>query len=151
MAAALKEAARGSKRGEIPVGAVVVLHDTLIAKAHNRSEEKNSFLEHAEHIALEHAAKKLGRWKLQEAELYVTLEPCAMCAGTILLSRVSKVYYGARDPKAGADGSALQVLQDKKISHHVQVIEGILAKECGEILSEFFRKMRTKRKSGKRL
>ena len=153
MQEALREAARGAKRGEIPVGAVVVHHNKIVARAHNRSEEKNSFLEHAEHIALQKAVKKLGRWKIQEAELYVTLEPCAMCAGAILLSRIKKVSYGTRDPKAGADGSAVHVLRDKKLNHRVHIEEGVCAAECGAILSVFFAKLRTHLKAakGKRL
>ena len=143
MGKALKEAQRSAKRLEVPVGAVVVLKNKLITRAHNLSEQKNDFLAHAEFIALHKAMKKLGRWKIQEAVLYVTLEPCAMCAGAIILSRISKVVYGARDPKAGADGSALNVLQDKKINHRTKVEEGVLKEECGKILTEFFKKLRT--------
>jgi tRNA(adenine34) deaminase len=146
MKAALKEADKAALQGEVPVGAVVVLADKIIAKAHNLSEQKNNFLAHAENLALQKAMKKLGRWDIQEAELYVTLEPCAMCAGAIILSRVKRVIYGARDPKAGADGSALNVLQDKKINKRIKVTEGVLKQECGEILTEFFKKIRKKSK-----
>ncbi|MBU0579719.1 MAG: tRNA adenosine(34) deaminase TadA [Candidatus Margulisbacteria bacterium] len=146
MRAALKEAEKAYKLKEVPVGAVLVLNNKIVARGHNLSEDMNNFLSHAELLVLQKGLKKLGRWKIQEAELYVTLEPCAMCAGAIILSRIAKVVYGARDPKSGADGSALNVLQEKKINHRTKVEEGVLKKECGEILTIFFKKLRKKLK-----
>jgi tRNA(adenine34) deaminase len=146
MREALREAQKSACRMEIPVGAVLVLNNKIVARGHNLSEKKHDFLQHAELLVLQKASRKIRRWKIQEAELYVTLEPCAMCAGAIILSRVKKVIYGARDPKAGADGSAADVLNNSRINHRVQVEAGVLAAECGTILTEFFKKIRNKRK-----
>ncbi|MFC1516968.1 tRNA adenosine(34) deaminase TadA [Candidatus Margulisiibacteriota bacterium] len=142
MRLALKEAGKAYRRKEVPVGAVIVLNDKVIARAHNLSEDKNDFTAHAEVLALKKAIKKLGRWNIQKAELYVTLEPCAMCSGAIILSRISKVIYGAKDPKAGADVSALKVLRHKKINHRTKVEGGVLKAECGNILTTFFKELR---------
>lgn len=146
MQCALQEARKAFKLKEVPVGAVVVLNDKIIARAHNLSEDKNDFTAHAEVLALKKAINKVGRWEIQKAELYVTLEPCAMCSGAIILSRISKVIYGAKDPKAGADVSALKVLRHKKINHRTKVQGGILKEECGKILTEFFKELRVRLK-----
>lgn len=139
---ALELAARAGQAGEVPVGAVVVHESRVIAEAYNEREGKPSALAHAELLALERATAKLGRWRLSGCTLYVTLEPCVMCAGAIVQSRVDRVVYGATDPKGGAVDSLYQILADPRLNHRPQVEGGVLAQECGTILSEFFRNRR---------
>ena len=142
MCRALSEAKRGSAEDEIPVGAVVVRGGKVIARAHNSPIRLNDPSAHAEILALRSAGRKLGNYRLSGCTLYVTIEPCAMCAGAIVHARVGRLVFGARDPKAGASGSALTVLNHPKLNHRVEVIEGILADDCAAILREFFRKKR---------
>jgi len=142
MRRALDEAARGLAEDEVPVGAVVVCEGKVIARAHNRPIHLKDPSAHAEILALRRAALKLGNYRLSGCTLYVTIEPCAMCAGAIVHARIERVVFGARDPKAGASGSALTVLNHPKLNHLVDVIEGVLADDCAAILREFFRRKR---------
>lgn len=142
----MREALRGARRApahrDVPVGAVVVKDGAVLSRAHNRREADRDPTAHAEMIAIRRAAKKLGSWRLEGCTLYVTLEPCAMCAGTIVLSRMPRLVFGAEDPKAGFAGSLGDLCRDPRLNHHVHVTEGVLAAECGEILKAFFRQRR---------
>lgn len=142
MRQALTLAARAAALGEVPVGAIVVHENTVIAEAYNERESRPSALAHAELTTLARACERLGRWRLTGCTLYVTLEPCVMCAGALVQARVDRVVYGARDPKAGAVESLYQVLSDKRLNHRPVVEGGVLATECGEMLSAFFRARR---------
>jgi tRNA(adenine34) deaminase len=142
MRRALREAQKADLEGEVPVGAVVVQGDKVIARGHNRPLALSDPSAHAEILALRRAAKKLGNYRLKGCDLYVTIEPCAMCAGAIVQARLRRVVYGAPDPKAGACGSALAVLNHPKVNHRVELVSGMLAEECAGILRDFFRKRR---------
>jgi tRNA(adenine34) deaminase len=130
--------------GEVPVGAVIVCRGRIIARAHNQIETLKDPTAHAEMIAITQATNFLSSKWLQDCELYVTIEPCSMCAGALVLSRISKVYFGAPDPKTGAAGSVINILQNPKLNHKVSVEGGLLADECGLVISEFFKKKRMK-------
>ncbi len=147
MRAALREALLGARKQEVPVGAVVVQDGRVIARAHNRPLGLHDPTAHAEILALRRAARKLGNYRLNGCSLYVTIEPCAMCAGAIIHARLRRVVYGASDPKAGASGSVLKVLNHPKLNHQVEVMCGVLKEECAAVLREFFRIRR--RKQGK--
>jgi len=138
MRMALREAERALEHDDVPIGAVLVRDGELVAAAHNERELRQDPTAHAEIIALREAARIAGSWRLLDTVLYVTLEPCAMCAGAIVLARVPRVVYGASDPKAGACGSVLDVLGESRLNHRPEVAGGLLALECGELLSEFF-------------
>ena len=142
MRRALREARRAELQGEVPVGAVVVRDGKVISRAHNRPLGLSDPSAHAEILALRRAAKKLANYRLNGCELYVTIEPCAMCAGAILQARLRRVVYGTPDPNAGACGSALAVLNHPKVNHRVEVVSGVLAQECAAILRDFFRRRR---------
>ncbi len=144
MRRALELAARAAAEGEVPVGAVAVFENTIIAEAYNERESRPSALAHAEITALERATKKLGRWRLTGCTLYVTLEPCVMCAGALVQARVDRVVYGCADPKGGAVESLYQVLTDSRLNHRPQVTGGLLADEAGGLLSKFFQQRRAK-------
>ena len=146
MQVALKEAKKAYKKLEIPVGAVIVKNGEIIAKAHNIKEEKKDTTKHAEIIAIQKASKKLESWRLNDCELYVTLEPCPMCAGAIIQSRIKKVYIGTLDEKTGACGSVLNLFKDYKFNHNVEVEYEILKNECEEILKKFFKELRELKK-----
>jgi len=148
MRLALGEAKRAFAEDEVPVGAVVVHGGRVIARAHNRPVHLGDPTAHAEILALRRAAKKLGNYRLTGCSLYVTIEPCAMCAGAIVHARLVRVVFGARDPKAGASGSALKVLNHPKLNHRLRIARGVLADECSSILREFFRRRRRERKIG---
>jgi len=135
---ALREAERAQEHDDVPIGAVVVGDGEVIAAAHNERELLQDPTAHAEVLALREASRALGSWRLLDAVLYVTLEPCAMCAGAIVLSRLARVVYGARDPKAGAAGSVLDVLGEPRLNHRPEVAGVLLADECGALLSGFF-------------
>ena len=143
MRAALREAARAMKEEEVPVGAVVVHEGRVLARAHNRSIPLNDPTAHAEILALRRAARTLGNYRLAGGSLYVTIEPCAMCAGAIVQARVQRVVFGTADPKAGAGGSVLPVLNHPKLNHRAEVRSGVLKEECASILREFFRHRRS--------
>jgi tRNA(adenine34) deaminase len=138
MTLALREAEQAPAHGDVPIGAVVVREGELLAAAHNERELREDPTAHAEILALREAARAVGSWRVLDAILYVTLEPCAMCAGAVVLARVSRVVYGASDPKAGACGSVLDVLGEPRLNHRPQVAGGLLAPACGELLSRFF-------------
>jgi tRNA(adenine34) deaminase len=138
MRMALREAERALEHDDVPIGAVLVRDGELVAGAHNERELRQDPTAHAEIIALREGARALGSWRLLDTVLYVTLEPCAMCAGAIVLARVPRVVYGASDPKAGACGSVLDVLGEPRLNHRPDIAGGLLALECGELLSEFF-------------
>ena len=142
MSLALAEAERARGEAEVPVGAVVVLADELVATGRNRRERDQDPLAHAEVLALREAASKIGSWRLIGCTMYVTLEPCAMCAGAIVLSRIPRVVYGTTDPKAGAAGSVLDVLAEPRLNHRPRVDGGVLGEACAEILREFFAERR---------
>jgi len=142
MRRALREAQKADLEGEVPVGAVVVQDEKIIARAHNRPLLLSDPSAHAEVLALRRAAKKLGNYRLKGCDLYVTIEPCAMCAGAIIQARLRRVVYGTPDPKAGACGSALAVLNHPKVNHQVEVVSGVLAEESARILRDFFRRRR---------
>jgi tRNA(adenine34) deaminase len=138
MRLALREAERAGAEGDVPIGAVVVREGEVIAAGRNERELREDPTAHAEVLALREAARTVGSWRVLDATLYVTLEPCAMCAGAIVLARVPRVVYGASDPKAGAAGSVLDVLAEPRLNHRPEVEGGVLGQECGELLSEFF-------------
>jgi tRNA(adenine34) deaminase len=138
MRMALREAERALEHDDVPIGAVLVRDGELAAAAHNERELRQDPTAHAEIIALREAARQAGSWRLLDTVVYVTLEPCAMCAGALVLARVPRVVYGASDPKAGACGSVLDVLGEPRLNHRPEVAGGLLAQECGEMLSEFF-------------
>jgi tRNA(adenine34) deaminase len=139
MRLALREAERARAHGDVPIGAVVVRDDgEVIAAAHNERELRSDPTAHAEVLALREAARAAGSWRVLGASLYVTLEPCAMCAGAIVLARTPRVVYGTADPKAGAAGSVLDVLDEPRLNHRPEVVSGVLADECGDLLREFF-------------
>ena len=138
MRLALREAERGLEHGDVPIGAVVVREGEVVASAHNERELRQDPTAHAELISLRDAARAAGSWRVLDSVLYVTLEPCAMCAGAIVLARVPRVVFGASDPKAGACGSVLDVLSEPRLNHRPEVAGGLLATECGELLSGFF-------------
>jgi len=149
MAIALEAAREAERRGDIPVGCVIVHDGRVIATSHNRRELDQDPLAHAEVLALRAAADALGSWRLEDAALYVTLEPCPMCAGAIILSRVAEVYYGASDPKGGCCGSLMNLLTDTRFNHQPALHGGILADECGALLSNFFRQIRARKRAAK--
>lgn len=142
MQEALREAKKAARKNEVPVGAVVTYQGKIIGRGHNQPIDRNDPSAHAEVIALRQAAKKLKNYRLTEADIYVTIEPCAMCAGALVLARIKKVYFGAGDPKAGACGAVFNIARSKKLNHRVEVHKNILGKECQEIIQEFFRKKR---------
>ncbi len=142
MKLALELAKKAELKDEVPVGAVIVHKDKIIARGHNQIERLNDPTAHAEIIAITSAANCLGTKWLNEADLYVTIEPCSMCAGALVLARVKHIYFGASDPKTGACGSVINISNHRKLNHRIKVTKGILEKECGAILKEFFRKKR---------
>ena len=148
MRAALREARASAAIDEVPIGCVIVHDGIIIGRGHNQVETLNDATAHAEIIAIGAASDALQSWRLNECIMYVTLEPCAMCAGAIILSRVGRLVYGAFDPKAGACGSVLDVIHEPRLNHRVDVVTGVLAAECGEILREFF--VRKRREAGAR-
>lgn len=142
MKEALKEAKKAELIDEVPIGCVIVKDDKIIARGHNQRETKQSPIGHAEIIAINKASKKLKSWRLEGCDIYVTLEPCIMCSGAIIQSRISKVYYGASDPKGGALGSSINVLEANNINHHPEVISGILKEVCSSIITNYFKAKR---------
>jgi tRNA(adenine34) deaminase len=151
MLEAIKEAKKAEQLQEVPIGAVIVIDGQIIARAHNLRETRQSAVAHAELLAIEKACEELGTWRLEGATLYVTLEPCPMCAGAIIMSRVERVVYGASDPKGGCAGTFMNLLADDRFNHQSEVRSGILETECGELLSNFFRSIRLKKKEEKRI
>ncbi len=145
MKLALQESEAAKAIGEVPIGAVVVRKGEVIARAHNKRETDKNATAHAELLAIQKACEAVNGWRLTETTLYVTIEPCPMCAGAILQSRIDRVVIGAMDPKAGACGSLLNILQDERFNHQVEIITGVLEEECSEIMKQFFSKLRKKK------
>jgi len=144
MRLALAEAQKAFEEGEVPVGAVVVQEGRLLGRGHNRIERLKDPTAHAEMIAISAAAESLGHPRLNEAAIYVTIEPCPMCADAIVLARLKRLVYGARDPKAGACGSLYDITNDSRLNHKVEVVTGVLESECSQMLSDFFKMLRSK-------
>jgi tRNA(adenine34) deaminase len=142
MQEAISEARKARTHDDVPVGTVVVRNGEIIARAHNRREELQEPTAHAEILALREASQQTGTWYLMDVTLYVTKEPCPMCAGALVLARVPRVVFGAFDPKMGAGGSVVNLLQEPRFNHRVEVVGGVLAEECGRLLKEFFEKLR---------
>lgn len=145
MKEAIKQAKKAYEKEEIPVGAVIVKDGKIIARGYNKKEEKKDTTQHAEIIAIQKASRKIGAWRLQDCEMYVTLEPCAMCTGALIQARLKRVYIGTMDPKTGACGSVLNLLEDYKFNHKVEVETNIMQKECEKILKDFFKYLRSKK------
>jgi len=149
MRLAIEEAKKAERIGEVPIGCVIVKDDQVIASGYNHRETDQQATAHAELIAIENACKKLGNWRLEGCELFVTLEPCPMCAGAIMLSRIEHVVYGANDPKGGCCGTLMNLVQDERFNHVSRLTSGVLEEECGEMLTSFFRDLRAKKKARK--
>lgn len=147
---ALKEAQKAYDKGEVPVGAVIVKDNKIIARAHNQKEIKQDTTRHAEILAIQKASKTLQAWRLLDCEMYVTLEPCAMCAGALIQSRIQKVYIGTADEKTGACGTVLNLLEDFAFNHKVEVEKYVLQEECETILKQFFKELRQQKKGVKK-
>jgi tRNA(Arg) A34 adenosine deaminase TadA len=144
MRLALAEAGKAAACGETPIGAVLVIDNEVVSAAHNMRETWQDPTAHAESIVLREASARLGRWRLSDATVYVTLEPCLMCAGALVLARINRLVYGCRDPKAGALGSVYDVVRDSRLNHVYRITPGVLETECRDLLSGFFEKMRMK-------
>lgn len=142
MLEALKEAELAYKEDEVPIGCVIVKNDQIIARAHNQREQNHDPLGHAETIAIKKASEILNDWQLVDCDLYVTIEPCIMCSGAIIQSRIKRVIYGAPDLKGGAFGSSIDVLTASNINHKPEIIKGVLEKECTEIIKSYFKSKR---------
>lgn len=149
MKKAIEQAKKAYALGETPIGCVIVYEDKIIARGYNRRNTDKSTLSHAELIAIRKAAKKMGDWRLEECTIYVTLEPCQMCAGAIIQARISKVVIGSMNPKAGCGGSILNILEMEEFNHQAQVERGVLEEECSSLMTRFFRELREKKKKEK--
>ena len=146
MEKALALARKAGRLREVPIGALIVAKGEIVGRAYNLRETRRRPTAHAELLAIESAARKLGRWRLEETTLYVTLEPCLMCWGAIVLARIARVVYGAKDPKAGVCGSILSLHEEKRFNHRPKIEGGVLAEECGKVLSDFFLDLRRGKK-----
>ena len=149
MQAAIAEAELARAKGEVPIGAVIVHEGQIIGRGHNLRETSNDPTSHAEMVAIRQAAEAIGHWRLLETTLYVTLEPCVMCMGAIILARIPRLVYACRDPRAGAVGSIYDFSSDERFNHKVEVVEGVLGAECSALLSGFFQELRAGRKAAK--
>lgn len=146
MKEALKEAKKAFQKKEVPVGAVIVHQNKVIGRGHNQVESLNDPTAHAEILAIGAASNYLNSWRLSGASIYVTIEPCIMCAGAIVLTRIHKLFFGAFDPKKGGCGSLYNILQDKRLNHHVEIVANVLEKDCTGLLNQFFTEIRQKNK-----
>jgi tRNA(adenine34) deaminase len=144
MKEAIKEAFRALDEDEVPIGAIIVHKNRIIGKAHNQREKLHDPTAHAEMIALTQAASFLDNWRLKDTTMYVTIEPCIMCAGALVNARVKRLVYGAQDPKAGGCGSIFNVINDKRLNHKIEVTSGVMEKDCRLLMKEFFKKKRIK-------
>ncbi len=146
----MKEAIRQAKKAaaieEVPIGCVIVYQDQIISRGYNRRNIQGSTLAHAELLAIQKASRKLGDWRLEECTMYVTLEPCPMCAGAVVQARIPKIVIGAMNPKAGCAGSILNLLEEKRFNHQVKIKRGVLAEDCRNLMKDFFRDLRAKKK-----
>ena len=149
MKEALKQAKKAYALGEVPIGCVIVYQDKIIARGYNRRNTDKNTLAHAEITAINRASKKIGDWRLEDCTLYVTLEPCQMCAGAIIQSRIPKVVMGCMNPKAGCGGSILNILEMQEFNHQAEVVRGVLEEECSRILQDFFKQLRIRNKEEK--
>lgn len=149
MKEALKQAKKAYELGEVPIGCVIVYQDKIIGRGYNRRNTDKNTLAHAEITAINKASKKIGDWRLEDCTLYVTLEPCQMCSGAIIQSRISTVVMGCMNPKAGCGGSILNILEMEEFNHQAEVIRGIMETECSEILQRFFKELRIRNKAEK--
>lgn len=147
MQIALEEAKKAYKKGEVPIGAVLVVDNKVISKAHNTREEEQQALNHAEILVIKEACEKIGFWRLDNSYLYSTVEPCVMCSGAIVQSRIENVIYGTKDPKNGCCGSKINLVSSNLFNHNAKVISGILESECSNIMKQFFKELREKKKS----
>lgn len=145
MREAIKQAKKAYAIEEVPIGCVIVHEDTIIARGYNKRNTKKNTLAHAEMIAIEKACKKLGDWRVEDCTMYITLEPCPMCAGAIVQARIPRVVIGTRNKKAGCAGSVLNLLQVQEFNHQVDLTEGVLQEECSQMMKNFFREMRKKK------
>ena len=150
MAAALVEARQAAILNEVPIGAVVVKDNQIIGRGHNMREHFQDVTYHAEMLAIMEACERLHSWRLEDCDLYVTLEPCIMCSGAIINARIANLYYGAADPKAGAVGSLYHLLDDSRLNHQVRVESGIMQAECSQVLKDFFRAIRRRKKAARK-
>lgn len=146
MREAVKQAKKAAAIGDVPIGCVIVFDDKIIARAYNQRNKRKTTLAHAELLAIQKASKKIGDWRLEDCTMYITLEPCQMCAGAIVQARIPKVVIGAMNPKAGCAGSVLNILQVDAFNHQVEIEKGVLEEECSQMMSEFFRELRRKKK-----
>lgn len=150
MREAVRQAKKAAQAGDVPIGCVIVSGDKIIARAYNQRNKKKTTLAHAELLAIQKASKKTGDWRLEECTMYITLEPCQMCAGAIVQARIPRVVIGAMNPKAGCAGSVLNILQVEQFNHQVDIQKGVLEEECSQMLSDFFRQLRRKKKEAVR-
>ena len=146
MREAIKQAKKAVAIGEVPIGCVIVYGDKIIARGYNKRNLKKTTLGHAELIAIQKASKKLGDWRLEDCTMYITLEPCPMCAGAIVQARIPRVVVGAMNPKAGCAGSILNILQVKQFNHQVELVTGVMQEECQNLMKDFFRQLRQSKK-----
>ena len=151
MKEALRQAKKAYALGEVPIGCVIVYEDKIIARGYNRRNTDKNTLAHAEITAINRASKKMGDWRLEDCTLYVTLEPCQMCSGAIVQSRITNVVMGCMNPKAGCGGSILNILEMPEFNHQVNVTRGVLEEECSQILQDFFKELRIRNKEEKAL
>lgn len=151
MKEALKQAEKAYKLGEVPIGCVIVRNGEIIARGYNKRNYKKNSLAHAEILAIDKACKKTGDWRLEECTMYITLEPCPMCAGAIVQARVKRVVAGSMNAKAGCAGSVLDLLQEERFNHQVEFVRGVLEEKCTEILQRFFQELRRKKKPEKKV
>lgn len=151
MKEAIRQAKKAAAIGDVPIGCVIVQGDRIIARGYNKRNKQGTVLAHAELLAMAKACRKTGDWRLEDCTMYITLEPCQMCAGAIVQARIPRVVIGSMNPKAGCAGSILNLLEMKEFNHQVEVSRGILAEECSQMLSDFFRELRKKGKSAKNI
>jgi tRNA(adenine34) deaminase len=149
MRAAIREARKAGELGEVPIGCVIVWEDKIIGRGYNRRMVDHSALAHAEITAIRKACRKMGDWRLEDCEMFVTLEPCPMCAGAIVQARIPRVYIGSMNPKAGCAGSVLNLLNEKSFNHQVETEIGLLEEECSRMLRDFFRELRKRKKESR--
>ena len=149
MKEALRQAKKAAASGEVPIGCVIVCDGKIVGRGYNKRNTNKTTLAHAELIAIDKASRKLGDWRLEGCDMYVTLEPCQMCSGAIVQSRLDRVIIGAMNPKAGCAGSILNILQMQEFNHQVEIVRGMMEEECSEVLQEFFRNLRARLKKEK--
>ncbi|BCJ96864.1 tRNA-specific adenosine deaminase [Anaerocolumna cellulosilytica] len=151
MKEAIKEAKKAAKKGEVPIGCVIVYDDKIIGRGHNKRNTNKTTLAHAELLAIQKASKTMGDWRLEDCTMYITLEPCQMCSGAIVQARIKEVIVGAMNPKAGCAGSILNILQMKEFNHQVELETGVMEEECSQVLKEFFVGLRERNKQEKQV